>query len=97
MELLRGGVNFYQFNIFFTVVLKYTFVFLAARLMMYSDYANILVLSALPRFVKEKHLRLMVLVMVILLSIYVYRQGILWSNAAAKRGLSVPHPYKSIL
>lgn len=45
------------FNIIFRVVIKFF-----PRIMWYFDYANLIVLSVLHRFVKEKHLRILVII-----------------------------------
>ena len=83
--------EFYKYNMMFCVVFIAVVHIIAYRILMYQYYVNLLALSALPRFVKEKHLRFLVMMIIVaVLSYY-------WWHIHVVRGNSAVWPYRSIL
>lgn len=67
------------------------------RMIMYSEYINILVLASLPRMVREKHLRVMIMMIItILLLVLWYKKYVMLIPGAGVPGCETV-PYKSIL
>lgn len=84
--------EFYKYSLMFCVAFMFILRFgLGNRLLMYQYYANTLLLAAVPRFVKEKHLRF--LVMMILVAVLAYY----WWHIHVFRFNSGVWPYRSIL
>ncbi len=61
----RNDAEFYRFNVLFCLVFQVAVRFFTERILLYSELINIMVLAALPRFVREKNLRFMIQVSVL--------------------------------
>ena len=93
-----GGTNFFLFNILFAFAYKNFVGIVGARLMLYIEYANIIALAALPKFVKEKHLKLVVLALVVAYAfLYYYRSVVHYSSLESTGYYHRAYPYRSIL
>ena len=85
------NINFYTLNIIFLMTYRTFIKIHSGRILFYSELANLIVLSALSNFVKEKHLRVMVTIAVIAVaSIFFVRKFIFI-------GFYRTWPYRSIL
>ena len=62
---MERGAEFYIYNILFCLLYEVGIRIMANRVLMYPETINTIVLAALPRFVREKHLRIMVAAVVI--------------------------------
>ena len=83
--------SFYRFNLLFCTLFVLAVRFFTSRILAYQYYANNLVLAALPRFVQDKHLRL--IVSTVVLCVYAFY----WWHIYVVRGNSATWPYRSIL
>ena len=83
--------EFYRYSLMFCIAFMFIIRFWAGRILMYQYYANALLLAAIPKFVKEKHLRF--LVMMILAAVLSYY----WWHIHVFRLNSAVWPYRSIL
>lgn len=89
---LNGEQNsyFYEFSIIFC--LSYlTWIAFFDRILFYTDFANILVVSSLPFFVKEKNLRFLVFFTVLIIVLIFWYYKFLFKNTF------MVWPYRSIL
>lgn len=83
--------EFYKYSFLFCVAFMFIIRFWAGRVLMYQYYANTLLLASLPRFVREKHLRFLIMMAVVaVLSFY-------WWHIHVVRLNSGVWPYRSIL
>lgn len=85
-----GNSEFYKLNLIFMSAFQ-IFVRLIPRILLYSEFANIIVLAAIPRFIFDKNLRFLVSTAIIFVTVlYWYRVFVLGES-------SQTWPYKSIL
>ncbi|MBR0249467.1 MAG: EpsG family protein [Synergistaceae bacterium] len=84
------NVNFYEFSIIFCLSYLIGVAFFD-RLIFYTDFANILVIAALPFFVKEKNLRFLVF-FAVLITVFVF-----WYYKFLYLNTFGVWPYRSIL
>ena|GEM_PF-3334322 len=92
-----GGANFFLFNILFVFAYKNFVGIVANRLMLYIEWANVIALAALPKFVKEKHLKLIVLTLLVAYVLLYYYRSIVLVAVHTISHYHRPHPYRSIL
>lgn len=86
----ENNVNFFKFNIIFVVFFQLAVQFFK-RVLLYSEFANLIALSAIPNFVKEKNLKFLVTFAVILGAVlYCVKRFVIW-------GFYQTWPYRSIL
>ena len=86
-----GNIEFYQFNILVCVVFQLAIRFFVGRVLLYSEFINIIAIAAIPNFVKEKHLRFMVAMVVLAVMTYY------WVRMYAVLHLHETWPYKAII
>lgn len=86
-----GGVNFFQFNLIFCILYYSAVRLFATRILLYAEFLNFIVLSAMPRFVREKHFKVIVATCVLSVSAF------MWWLTYVHGGGSQTWPYKSIL
>ena len=85
----EGNYNFYEFSIIFYLAFNFGVQFFD-RMLFYNEWMNIFLVSTLPRFVKDKNLKILVTMAVIITSfVYWYRMFVYISVFAT-------YPYKSI-
>ena len=87
----RNNIDFYRYNMIFFLLCYFAIRLMTGRIVMYTSFINIILMAAIPRFIKEKHLRFMVAVAVL-----GYCASQWWYNIIYQ-GLSETYPYKSIL
>lgn len=85
------NMEFYRYNAIFIVAYSQVVRLMTGRTLIYSTTVNVLLLAAIPAFVKEKYLRF--LVAAVLVTYYVLH----WWYACIYLGLAGTWPYESIL
>ena len=95
VTLLKGSHNEHNNNFYEFVAVFYIFYMIGVgffdRILFYNDFANMLVIAALPKFVKEKHLSSMVTIFVLFTVVFFfYRTFILRPTFAV-------YPYRSVI
>lgn len=88
----ENNLDFYRYNIIFLLVYRQAVGLMTGRVLIYTMFANMLLIAALPRFVKEKHLRFMVAVTI--MAYYVLHW---FYDVVYLRDANNLWPYKSIL
>lgn len=86
-----GGVNFFQFSLFFSIMYGVMVRLLTDRIFMYSNYMNLILIASFPKFIKEKYLKV-IIIMVIIFSLVLQ-----WWNYYINHGMHSTWPYQSIL
>lgn len=81
----------YNLIIIATVTSQITIRYITKRFLLYSHFVNLIVLASLPKFVKEKKLRIIILLCVIVVSVF------FWWKIYIRGGSSETWPYRSIL
>ena len=92
-----GGANFFLFNILFVFAYQNFVGIVAGRLMLYIQWANIIALAALPKFIKEKHLKFIVFTLVVAYVFLSYYRNTVLASLHIVSHYHRPHPYRSIL
>lgn len=87
----RNNTEFYRFNVLFCVVYQVAVRFMIGRILLYSALINMIALTALPSFVREKHLKFMVYSAVLSASMFY------WLWVCVRGGSGEVWPYRSIL
>ena len=87
----KSNINFFRLNIVFCIIYQLAVHFYVHRILVYSEFANVILLSSVPSFVSEKHFRFL-LKMTILSACMFY-----WWWIFALGNYSGTYPYKSIL
>ncbi len=85
------NLEFYTYSILFCAAFMLAVSSIAHRVLRYPQHAQILVLAALPKFIKEKHLRFLVTIAVSSAVVfYLWYTTVVWGNSDVL-------PYRSIL
>ena len=87
----RNNIEFYRFNLVFCLIFQLFVKFFIERVLFYSELVNVLVLAAMPRFVKEKYFRAFVMVSVL------FVMAFYWLWLFVRGNNSRTWPYKSII
>lgn len=87
----RNDAEFYRFNVLFCLVFQIAVRFFIERILLYSELINIIAISVLPHFVREKHLRFIMQACVLFAAVFY------WYWLFVKGGHSRTWPYRSIL
>lgn len=87
----RNDAEFYRFNVLFCLVFQVAVRFFTERILLYSELINVMLLAALPCFVREKNLRFIVRVGVL------FATAFYWYWVFVKGKSSETWPYRSIL
>lgn len=86
----NNNINFFKYNLLFLIIFQVAVHFFV-RVLRYSEFANIIALSALPKFVREKYLKIMVIFAVIaVVTAYCTRTYVIMNYSRT-------WPYRSIL
>lgn len=90
-NLGKENFEFHIYNVVFYSVYQIFVMFFSKRILLYSYFANLVMLSSLPSFVKEKNLKT-IIAMAVIAVVVVY-----WWHDYIYMGNSETWPYKSIL
>lgn len=87
------GLDFHRYNliIIITITTQITLLYITKRFLLYSHFVNLILLSSLPDFVKEKNMRIIMALSVISVSVF------FWWYIYIHKGASETWPYRSIL
>lgn len=86
-----NNIEFYLYNVIFYFMYSMAVQLATGRVLAYTNSINVLLIAALPRFVKEKHLKFMIFMTI--LTYYI----LMWWFGTIHRGYNLTYPYKSIL
>ena len=90
-ERTTSSSRFYAFNILFWLFFRFYVRLQTDRILLYSEFANVIAIAALPNLIREKHLRTAVRLAVIFVAAFYWYQ----------RYIVIPlykvWPYRSIL
>ena len=86
-----NNVNFFKLNIAFCVVYQLAIHFYVHRVLLYSEFANVILLSSVPGFVREKNFRSMLRITILTACLFYWW----WIFVLGK--YSGTWPYESIL
>jgi len=88
---VRGGITFYEFDLFFCIAYQLIITFFSERVLMYFDFLNVLLLASMPRFFKNKYNKFFMSIGIIATVIFY------WWYVYINAGANGTWPYKSIL
>ena len=87
----RNNIDFYRYNLIFFLLCYFAIRLMTGRILIYTNFINIILMAAIPRFIKEKHLRFMAVA-----AILGYNAS-QWCYNTIYQGSGEVYPYKSIL
>ena len=85
------NIKFFRYNVVFLLFYMYFVRFWSFRILMYQEVVNLIFLSSLPHFIKEKNLRIMVYAFIAAASLFY------WWLVFISHGAHEVWPYRSIL